>query len=374
MFKFGDNTYRGLIGEFDIYVLIKMAVQLITTLLIIMSGGVKSFFIFLSKRKIFINLLIYSLISILAIFVTSGSINGYYFSFSVIYSLLLISWLLNVEKPDSSWFEFIFNRIYYIVIISLLASFIFFPELTYGPKTQFRLQSITLYVGSNGLAWFLTCFSIFLYFKKQKNKKIILVLILALIIITKSRTSIAIISLFYFLVLNNKLKYLFLFLIIGSFDYSYFFEIVSRNETQFSNLSGRTLIWDLAIQKLQKNQLIGHGLWNGPFEALFETQFTGISQLHNSFVEVLVSTGLIGLFFWSLFLILNVFKSFKNLIKIWRYKSYLSSQYLFCNIFFLILPIKMLTSSEAIYFDHSMILFLLTSNEIFKNPKFIFNR
>lgn len=370
MFKYGDHNTRMTLGEIDIYVVLKAITQVVTLVLILLSDGVSLLLKFLARRRIFYLLIFYSIVSFTALYSSSGHLNGYYFSFSVIYSILLVSWYSNSFGPRKYWMKNVFKRLYYFIFLSLLLSYVLYPNLTFGPENNYRLQSVSIFVGANGLAWFFLCFSIYLFFENSNNK-LLLFILFVLILMTQSRTSIILISLFYFIVSNKKIKFLFLLIVLLNLNFDQFYEIFSRGETQLQNLSGRTLIWEYAISTWNQNKLIGIGLWNGPFQSLNMTYFSGISQLHNSYIEVLVSTGIIGLFFWGLFLVKNLIKSIRNMSRIIKINDFNNPQFIFSNILIILLPIKMITSSEAVYHDHSFILFLLASYEIFKTQKYL---
>ena len=382
MFQIGNlSISKATLGVFDIYVFLKGAIQLITLVFLIFQGALKALYYNLLKNKRYILVLFYFLVSAYSSIFVSNSFKSLYFSFTILYSLLVISWVITnlpVKISNESWLQLIYIKLYKVIIISLILSLIIFPSESLRINYDSRLQSIILYVGSNGLAWFLFCFAIYTFLKKQKITFGIIILLL-LIFATQSRTTIVLIILFCILLVIRSRKIIllnFFLLLFASVIFVFDFNLIenftvffTRGETQIESLSGRTFMWSHAFDLWLSNPYTGHGVWIGPYKALLGTAHEGISQLHNSYIEVLVSSGIIGFLSWVSFLFINWFKSIGNIYNYVIKREKHSLLFIWSSTIMLFLPLKMYTSSEAIYFDHSMILLLLISYEIFKEKK-----
>jgi O-antigen ligase len=103
-----------------------------------------------------------------------------------------------------------------------------------------------------------------------------------------------------------------LLMIIGEVDISTIINRVSRSESVVT-LSGRTILWEYALDKFIQRPIFGYGLGAGD-DALkgqsselgdTEDQLTGKtrSTMHNGFIQVLMDGGVVGFMLYSLALI-----------------------------------------------------------------------
>lgn len=65
-------------------------------------------------------------------------------------------------------------------------------------------------------------------------------------------------------------------------------------------LTGRTYIWDWVISYIKQSWLLGYGRGND----IVNTHFTNLYEAHNGILEILLFTGVLGLFFFFLILLL----------------------------------------------------------------------
>ena len=75
-------------------------------------------------------------------------------------------------------------------------------------------------------------------------------------------------------------------------------EYIQRGQTPeaFQSLSGRVDWWSFGWQKILESPVIGHGSYAGArFLALSELGETSTSSIHNTYVEILLGTGFLGL-------------------------------------------------------------------------------
>lgn len=116
-----------------------------------------------------------------------------------------------------------------------------------------------------------------------------------------SRTSIGIFCLGFFLISFRYSKKIFLFLItsiliLASVFFNKFFEVffLQKSFTNFITLNGRVIVWIDGLTQWITDPLsvfIGSGGGIGPVSVL---QHYGLTHVHNGFIEILVSNGLLG--------------------------------------------------------------------------------
>lgn len=98
---------------------------------------------------------------------------------------------------------------------------------------------------------------------------------------------------------------LFLFFAIGDIIIDYFMR--GQTTEQFTSLSGRTTFWPLVMEWISKSPLMGHGFYSSQ-KVLF-----GVPTVDNTYLEVLLGLGVIGLTFFCLAVV-------GVMINLWRAK------------------------------------------------------
>lgn len=356
MFKLGDlSTEREVIGGLDFYVIMKLLVQFCTFLYSLFSIVVMRLKV--NLRSFF---LVYLIVGILSSVLSNDIFKSLYFSFSVALAYLFICVYVRISGTDE-WLEKVYVVLYKLIVLSTLISIVLFPQSALRIAYDYRLQSVLLYVGSNGLSWFLLCYFVYQDLAKSRMYKRLILLILLLL--TQSRTAIVLLLCYILVRVLTRKKYLLIpllvvsFLLLGHYGESLLI-IFSRGETQFQHLSGRTLMWQYALESWQEVPWIGKGHWIGVSEALGTTVFEGISQLHSSYVEVLLASGVLGLLGWLLYTGGNFISAISVLWnKLGRRNTPLIVRW--SSVIMIMYPVKMFSSSEAVYFDHSLLLLLL---------------
>lgn len=93
-----------------------------------------------------------------------------------------------------------------------------------------------------------------------------------------------------------------------------FMTIFNMNE---SSASYRLQIWKVAIRIIKDNFLLGLGLGYMPFKRTFERYLStlGIFHAHNTFIEIFAEMGVLGFFFFVLFVIAIFVALFRYPIK-----------------------------------------------------------
>jgi O-antigen ligase len=168
--------------------------------------------------------------------------------------------------------------------------------------------------------------SIVLYYSvrtREANNRYLMLIFIAsifLLILTKSKTSLALslisIAFIYFSYkLNAKqlLRIITITWLSACFVYILLLIIPEADlQTMGINLTGRLIIWQFAISELQGNELLGVGyrafwgvgetgisvLYGGDYDEFI----TQINQVHNSYLDIWVMLGWVGLFIFSLFI------------------------------------------------------------------------
>jgi O-antigen ligase len=81
----------------------------------------------------------------------------------------------------------------------------------------------------------------------------------------------------------------------GANEVTYDYLKRGQDEGNIQSLSGRTDYWAAAFEATAKQPLGGYGAYAGGRYVLEQTNNTGVSSLHNTYMELLVGTGVVGL-------------------------------------------------------------------------------
>lgn len=98
--------------------------------------------------------------------------------------------------------------------------------------------------------------------------------------------------------------------LVGLFSYESIMEFVLRGQSteQFTSLTGRTHIWEIAWERFLESPIWGGGYYAGHKELDLATIFSsGFSTIDNTYLEILVDLGVVGVAFaaWYLLVILR---------------------------------------------------------------------
>jgi len=193
---------------------------------------------------------------------------------------------------------------------------------------------------------------------------IIMVLFLLIAILAHSRTSLLaiMVSISFVLVRNGAVGFAAfiawiaaIFALIGPLREVIFSFVYRGQKTAlFYSLSGRTDFWPLAWSKVVQSPIFGHGFYAA------QREIFGISSVDNTYLEVILGVGVIGLVFFVMgiyFLALSLFgllrKKFKNRN---NYKFYNFETQL--GVVFISLIIRSITGPSFQVFHINLILFL----------------
>lgn len=170
----------------------------------------------------------------------------------------------------------------------------------------------------------LSGFISFMYMKDAKAKlpSIIIFLIgFGVLLIAHSRTSLlAMIACVFMILLYSKRKTLTLaiiipsttiFIMIGAQTLISDYVLRGQSEKVFTSLSGRTEFWPLVWDAFLQSPIVGHGYYAGHRELQLDKYSIVASSVDNTYLEVLVDLGIVGLFFF----LLSVFALMYSLYK-----------------------------------------------------------
>ena len=92
------------------------------------------------------------------------------------------------------------------------------------------------------------------------------------------------------------------------------------NLTEGSN-KGRIEIWGQAIKVVEKSPWLGVGIGNYPLEIKASADYREPIYAHNTYLDITAETGMVSLFFWVGFLLLNIYELYKKQNKLLVFAS-----------------------------------------------------
>ena len=221
------------------------------------------------------------------------------------------SWIFNPMKPEEPWLNFFygqelsFNQHHsYISMYSLMAMFISF-ELFTDKKINSRVRIFWLIAG---LFLFIS-----LYFLSSRAAYLATIFILPgylLIKLGKKRVNAISIGAILFILICISSVYI----------YNQRVRIIFENPNDTASLNDERLgIWKSAINVIQKYPLIGVGTGDSFDKLENEFKLLGYTQgfyknlnAHNQYLETLISSGVIGLFFFLVIFGVMIFYAIKD--------------------------------------------------------------
>lgn len=296
-------------------------------------------FVFRKKRFILTKELKYYLIFILIAIITSfNSLNLYYTLFSIyqIIVFLLLLYFLVISKTFK--FEEIFKILYSVLVlnvVSIMTLFFVSPEMVSVRTSLFGIRitgaPFLPDYGFSGLVVFIFLFlkKRFLTSKYTPFDKLIFILSVAYVLLARTRSNYIVILLmlfaYFYLYKKEVPKYIFfgltglvlmLFFNLDEYVLSFFV----RDTKSITTFSGRTdFFWTNALSLFYKYPLTGVGYLGlrGYYDIL------GIGDSHNSYIEILVGTGLFGFFLYFL-TIVSTFRRYQLMSRKEKHDIYFS--------------------------------------------------
>jgi O-antigen ligase len=268
--------------------------------------------------------------------------------------ILILICLMQSKKIESS-FKVLFDVTISVIFITLLLIWIGYflsPEMFSLPSVGLISKSLgntLLHPNSVGSLGSLLLVLILTNRRLEKHFLVRWLLIsfcFATLLFSQSRTGIVILIVctIVALILEKRFFLLTILTTLGSilyfkyYDVLYYYILRGQSEGNFRSLSGRTILWEAAYNKILASPVYGYGFGTGSLSIL---EGSGISSLHNGFLEVLIGTGIIGLTHLLLILVGIIFLLVKRLIFLKKSKDMFFVQMV---IIFIYLIIRTITS------------------------------
>jgi len=313
-----------------------------------------------------------------------------------VYIWTLSSFFANIVKYV---YKLIIKYYKFLIIVTLLGILIF-PSEALRPPTAYghallpwQLFGTIIQINADGLGMmaaivFVISVIRYFYFKKGSKSDLLWTFIsLVVLIFAQSRTAIlatSLVLLLLFVFLNKKINWLIkiIILIILVLIVFYLQDIITAyltrglNNTQIENLSGRKIWWLFAINEFihwnELKQLFGTGFMVGSRLILVKLGQGGASSLHSDYMDVLMSSGLIGEILFILFILSSFIYFIKNLKYIY-YSNYLFESFAIV----ILLTIRTFTgptlASHSFFVILYFIIILLSNEEIKKIKRKVLN-
>ncbi|MGF9775898.1 O-antigen ligase family protein [Priestia aryabhattai] len=258
--------------------------------------------------------------------------------------------------------------LFIIVVLITLVLMVLSPSTAYIYDDTGKQILVGIFGGKNtSQLFYIPAAGFFLILANYKNKKTKLIpllcvsLVLILVVLSKSGTAIiAASTMIFFVSIYKWLKIppflLFFFYIIGFFGIVVFgwqhsklsftiLQMLGKDAT----LTNRTDIWGIVLHYIKEAWLLGYGVKNTIVLDHYYVPYQIISSSHDGVLEILLSTGAVGLFFFFVMLV-------SSLLRLQYTKKSVSSTILAYSIFsYLIISI----SESVFYIDRPFFWILL---------------
>lgn len=256
-------------------------------------------------------------------------------SLGVMYSIFtLLGICLYVNRNINNFTELI-KGLYYlfsVIIIINFVSIMIFPNGIPGSMPNnpifFLGAKNTIQITILPAISIILLYSYYMYKKLRFIPLILLIICFISLYFSGSGTALVImglavifLSMYKFYSLSFKtyiLVYFFIFvsIVILRLQEVLFGELITNYLNKDISFTGRTYIWDIALEKIKQSWLIGYGRGNSViFESTSSSFFyKPTEETHNGFLEILLNSGLIGLvvLFSILFVIGNRLDKYKH--------------------------------------------------------------
>jgi O-antigen ligase len=218
--------------------------------------------------------------------------------------------------------------IIWFLVLSSLVGMIISPSLAFARMKQgglmgFALQGVYPQINANTLsqisAMLASCSLCWVLGGQKRYESLgplfVFVLALACVVLGHSRTSLfAFVLLVCFILIFFRAKItalatLWIGIMLGASGVAihYITQYIFRGQSEelFTSLSGRTQLWPLVLEKIWQSPLVGHGFYSS------QRMTWGLSTVDNTYLEVLLGVGIVGLTFFCM-AVISVF------VDLWR--------------------------------------------------------
>ena len=288
---------------------------------------------------ILINLILipFSLRPYLSFWGNAERMEGFWGLFHFVLWFLVLYMIFRIDPEFKKTIFYSLLIVHYLVSLKEISQYIqgtIRPDSTFGNATFVGFFSI------------LVIFISLYFLKGASNLEKLLIFIaiifsIANIIISETRGSILALGialpislLYYFLTSNVKLTYKVLFLVTLIFLLIFFYYFINSEYAKYipgirriydtlrdpRAYMARYLAWGIFINAWKEKPILGYGLENSPiayFKAfnpeIYNYEEVIFDRPHNKYIEILVTTGIVGAIVWFLFILSIFWTIFKNL-------------------------------------------------------------
>jgi O-antigen ligase len=288
---------------------------------------------------ILINLILipFSLRPYLSFWGNAERMEGFWGLFHFVLWFLVLYIIFRIDPEFKKTIFYSLLIVHYLVSLKEISQYIqgaIRPDSTFGNATFVGFFSV------------LVIFISLYFLKGASNLEKILIFIaiifsIANIIISETRGSILALGialpislLYYFLTSNVKLTYKVLFLVTLIFLLIFFYYFINSEYAKYipgirriydtprdpRAYMARYLAWGIFINAWKEKPILGYGLENSPiayFKAfnpeIYNYEEVIFDRPHNKYIEILVTTGIVGAIVWFLFILSIFWAIFKNL-------------------------------------------------------------
>ena len=288
---------------------------------------------------ILINLILipFSLRPYLSFWGNAERMEGFWGLFHFVLWFLVLYIIFRIDSEFKKTIFYSLLIVHYLVSLKEISQYIqgtIRPDSTFGNATFVGFFSI------------LVIFISLYFLKGASNLEKLLIFIaiifsIANIIISETRGSILALGialpislLYYFLTSNVKLTYKILFLVTLIFLLIFFYYFINSEYAKYipgirriydtlrdpRAYMARYLAWGIFINAWKEKPILGYGLENSPiayFKAfnpeIYNYEEVIFDRPHNKYIEILVTTGIVGATVWFLFILSIFWTIFKNL-------------------------------------------------------------
>jgi len=288
---------------------------------------------------ILINLILipFSLRPYLSFWGNAERMEGFWGLFHFVLWFLVLYIIFRIDPEFKKTIFYSLLIVHYLVSLKEISQYIqgtIRPDSTFGNATFVGFFSI------------LVIFISLYFLKGASNLEKLLIFIaiifsIANIIISETRGSILALGialpislLYYFLTSNVKLTYKILFLVTLIFLLIFFYYFINSEYAKYipgirriydtlrdpRAYMARYLAWGIFINAWKEKPILGYGLENSPiayFKAfnpeIYNYEEVIFDRPHNKYIEILVTTGIVGAIVWFLFILSIFWTIFKNL-------------------------------------------------------------
>jgi O-antigen ligase len=288
---------------------------------------------------ILINLILipFSLRPYLSFWGNAERMEGFWGLFHFVLWFLVLYIIFRIDPEFKKTIFYSLLIVHYLVSLKEISQYLqgtIRPDSTFGNATFVGFFSV------------LVIFISLYFLKRASNLEKLLIFIaiifsIANIIISETRGSILALGialpislLYYFLTSNVKLTYKVLFLFTLIFLLIFFYYFINSEYAKYipgirriydtfrdpRAYMARYLAWGIFINAWKEKPILGYGLENSPiayFKAfnpeIYNYEEVIFDRPHNKYIEILVTTGIVGAIVWFLFILSIFWAIFKNL-------------------------------------------------------------